>query len=50
MKSLEDLPLFNDGGSIVLTGCVAGSKGVVGLSVYGATKAAVNERCTTNSS
>ncbi|HEX9319174.1 MAG TPA: glucose 1-dehydrogenase [Nitrososphaeraceae archaeon] len=35
------LPLFNEGGSIVLTGSVAGSKGVEGLSVYGATKAAV---------
>lgn len=35
------LPLFNEGGSIVLTGSVAGSKGVGGLSVYGATKAAV---------
>ena len=32
-------PLFNEGGSIVLTGSVAGSKGVEGLSVYGATKA-----------
>ena len=37
----KSLPLFNDGGSIVLTGSVAGSKGVEGLSVYGATKAAL---------
>ena len=35
----KSLPLFNEGGSIVLTGSVAGSKGVEGLSVYGATKA-----------
>ena len=35
------LPLFNEGGSIVLTGSVAGSKGVEGLTVYGATKAPV---------
>ena len=33
------LPMFNEGGSIVLTGSVAGSIGVEGLSVYGATKA-----------
>ena len=37
----KSLPLFNDGGSIVLTGSVAGSIGVEGLSVYGATKAAL---------
>jgi NAD(P)-dependent dehydrogenase (short-subunit alcohol dehydrogenase family) len=37
----KSLPLFNDGGKIVLTGSVAGSKGTEGLSVYGATKAAV---------
>jgi NAD(P)-dependent dehydrogenase (short-subunit alcohol dehydrogenase family) len=37
----KSLPLFNEAGSIVLTGSVAGSKGVEGLSVYGATKAAV---------
>jgi len=37
----KSLPLFNDGGTIVLTGSVAGSKGTEGLSVYGATKAAV---------
>ena len=37
----KSVPLFNEGGSIVLTGSVAGSKGVEGLSVYGATKAAV---------
>jgi NAD(P)-dependent dehydrogenase (short-subunit alcohol dehydrogenase family) len=37
----KSLPLFNEGGSIVLTGSVAGSMGAEGLSVYGATKAAV---------
>ena len=37
----KSLPLVNNGGSIVLTGSVAGSKGMNGLSVYGATKAAV---------
>jgi NAD(P)-dependent dehydrogenase (short-subunit alcohol dehydrogenase family) len=37
----KSLPLFNDGGTIVLTGSVAGSKGTEGLSIYGATKAAV---------
>ena len=37
----KSLPLFNDGGTIVPTGSVAGSKGTEGLSVYGATKAAV---------
>ena len=37
----KSLPLFNEGGSIVLTGSVAGSIGVEGLSVYGATKAAL---------
>jgi NAD(P)-dependent dehydrogenase (short-subunit alcohol dehydrogenase family) len=35
------LPLLNDGGSIILTGSVAGSKGTVAQSVYGATKAAL---------
>jgi NAD(P)-dependent dehydrogenase (short-subunit alcohol dehydrogenase family) len=35
------LPLFQDGGSIVLTASVGGSKGFEGVSVYGATKAAV---------
>ena len=35
------LPLLNDGGSIILTGSVAGSKGTQGFGVYGATKAAV---------
>ncbi len=39
----EGLPLLNDGGSIILTGSVAGSKGTPGFSVYGATKAAI--RC-----
>ena len=37
----KSLPLVSNGGSIVLTGSVAGSKGMNGLSVYGATKAAV---------
>jgi len=43
------LPLFSHGGSIVLTGSIAGSKGMTGLSVYGATKAAVRSlaRCFT---
>jgi NAD(P)-dependent dehydrogenase (short-subunit alcohol dehydrogenase family) len=35
------LPLFQDGGSIILTASTAGSKGVVGFSVYSATKAAI---------
>jgi NAD(P)-dependent dehydrogenase (short-subunit alcohol dehydrogenase family) len=35
------LPLLNDGGSIILTGSVAGSKGTAAFGVYGATKAAV---------
>ena len=35
------LPLLNDGGSIILTGSVAGSKGTSAFGVYGATKAAV---------
>ena len=35
------LPLLNDGGSIILTGSVAGSKGTPAFSVYGATKAAI---------
>jgi NAD(P)-dependent dehydrogenase (short-subunit alcohol dehydrogenase family) len=33
--------LFQDGGSIILTASIGGSKGFEGLSVYGATKAAV---------
>ena len=33
------LPLFQDGGSIILTASVGGSKGNPALSVYGATKA-----------
>ena len=36
------LPLFQDGGSIILMASIGGSKGVEGLSVYHATKA----RCT----
>src|SRR6202789_3803692 len=35
------LPLLNDGGSIILTGSVAGSKGNAAFGVYGATKAAL---------
>ena len=35
------LPLLNDGGSIILTGSVAGFKGTPAFGVYGATKAAV---------
>ena len=35
------LPLFKDGGSIILNASVAGSKGVENFSVYSATKAAV---------
>ena len=37
------LPLLNDGGSIILTGSVAGVKGTSAFSVYGASKAAI--RC-----
>ena len=35
------LPLFHDGGSIILTGSVGASKGVGTTSVYSASKAAV---------
>jgi NAD(P)-dependent dehydrogenase (short-subunit alcohol dehydrogenase family) len=35
------LPLFNDGGSIILTGSVASAKGTPSFWVYGATKAAI---------
>ena len=35
------LPLFQDGGSIILMASIGGSKGVEGLSVYHATKAAI---------
>lgn len=35
------LPLMNDGGSIILTGSVAGVKGTPAFGVYGASKAAV---------
>jgi len=37
----KSLPLLNDGGSIILTGSVAGSKGTPAFGTYGATKAAV---------
>jgi NAD(P)-dependent dehydrogenase (short-subunit alcohol dehydrogenase family) len=35
------LPLFNDGGSIILNGSIASIKGVPGFGVYSASKAAV---------
>jgi NAD(P)-dependent dehydrogenase (short-subunit alcohol dehydrogenase family) len=35
------LPLFQDGGSVILNASTAGSKGVGGFSVYSATKAAI---------
>jgi NAD(P)-dependent dehydrogenase (short-subunit alcohol dehydrogenase family) len=35
------LPQLNDGGSIILTGSVASTKGTAGFWVYGATKAAI---------
>ncbi len=35
------LPLFNDGGSIILTGSIASVKGIPALGVYSATKAAI---------
>jgi NAD(P)-dependent dehydrogenase (short-subunit alcohol dehydrogenase family) len=35
------LPFFQDGGSIILTASIGGSKGFEGVSVYGATKAAI---------
>jgi NAD(P)-dependent dehydrogenase (short-subunit alcohol dehydrogenase family) len=37
----KSLPLLNDGGSIILTGSVAGSKGTPAFGTYGATKAAI---------
>ena len=37
----EILPLMNDGGSIILTGSVASTKGTASFWVYGATKAAI---------
>src|SRR5213078_1738594 len=37
----QALPLFQDGGSIILNASVAGSKGIEAFSVYSATKAAV---------
>jgi NAD(P)-dependent dehydrogenase (short-subunit alcohol dehydrogenase family) len=37
----KSLPMLNDGGSIILTGSVAGSKGTPAFGTYGATKAAV---------
>ena len=35
------LPLLRDGGSIIMTGLIAGSKGFPGFSVYNASKAAI---------
>ncbi|MFY9870839.1 MAG: SDR family oxidoreductase, partial [Candidatus Nitrosopolaris sp.] len=35
------LPLFQDGGSIILTASIVGSKGFEGFSVYNSTKAAI---------
>jgi NAD(P)-dependent dehydrogenase (short-subunit alcohol dehydrogenase family) len=35
------LPLLKDGGSVILTGSIAGSKGLEGTSVYNASKAAI---------
>ena len=35
------LPLFQNGGSIILTASIGGSKAFEGLSIYGATKAAI---------
>ena len=35
------LPLFRDGGSILLNGSIANQKGMPGLSVYGGSKAAL---------
>jgi NAD(P)-dependent dehydrogenase (short-subunit alcohol dehydrogenase family) len=37
----QALPLISDGGSIILTGSVAGSKGFESIAVYNATKAAI---------
>jgi len=37
----EALPLISDGGSIILTGSVSGSKGMEAFSVYNASKAAI---------
>jgi NAD(P)-dependent dehydrogenase (short-subunit alcohol dehydrogenase family) len=37
----KGLPMLKDGGSIIITGSVAGSKGTPAFGVYGATKAAV---------
>jgi NAD(P)-dependent dehydrogenase (short-subunit alcohol dehydrogenase family) len=39
--SSRSLPLFHDGGSIILNASIGGSKGVGAMSVYGATKAAI---------
>jgi NAD(P)-dependent dehydrogenase (short-subunit alcohol dehydrogenase family) len=39
------LPLLNDGGSIILTGSIAGVKGIPAFGVYSATKAAIRSLC-----
>ena len=38
--------MFQDGGSIILNASIGSSKGVEGLSVYGATKAAIRSFAT----
>ena len=35
------LPLLSDGASVLMTGSIAGSKGMAGMSVYNASKAAI---------
>src|SRR5215469_9402170 len=42
------LPLFQDGGSIILMASIGGSKGFEGLSVYHATKAAIRSQTSQN--
>jgi NAD(P)-dependent dehydrogenase (short-subunit alcohol dehydrogenase family) len=44
------LPLLKDGGSIILTGSVAGVKGTPAFGVYGATKAALRSFVRTRTS
>ena len=39
--NVKGLPLFQDGGSIILTASIGGSKGFEGVNVYGTTKAAI---------
>jgi NAD(P)-dependent dehydrogenase (short-subunit alcohol dehydrogenase family) len=40
----KGLPLLNDGGSIILTGSVASTKGTAAFGVYAASKAAIRSR------